>query len=257
METNNDEEAKKIAAVEKALGEPVFIGFDDKTTKIRTSLFLLSVVSIGYALGGLQIDENSSFLGLKFTGLNDELFRTGLLVTMVYLLVHFLWNSVDTFVEWMLRISGTRVAFTTGSFYGNKNCDYPKHPRQSTLYNWWKGQSGILDVVDTRWKSIQSQAVKTRQDTDKQQDKLDPLGQKALIDLQRTLKALLEKADNIHLMQEELKKLYGAERIEVSLQRFDSWFKLFLQSQNLRWITIEFSLPVGLALWAIYLIWPR
>lgn len=253
MDKDNDDEVKKV---EKVLGEPVLIGFDDKTTKIRTFLFLFSVVSIGYALGGLKIDATSSFLGLKFTGLNDELFRTGLLVTVGYLLIHFIWNSFDTFLEWRLRISGTRVAFTTGSFFGNKDCDYPKEPRQSTLYNWWRGQANLLDIVNTRFRASEKIVDHAKQYDQECQPSLDPAVKQNLIIFEKTLKHVTADVDNFKSMLEELKKLYDSKRIDVSLKRFDNWFNLFLQSQNLRWIVIEFSLPAGLGLAATCLLWP-
>lgn len=246
----------QIRKVEKVLGEPVFIGFDDKTAKIRTSLFLLSVVGLGYALGDLHIQEGSSFLGLKFTGLDDNLFRMGLLVTITYLLVHLLWNSYDSFMEWRVRISGTRLAFQTASYFGNTNKDSPQDARQSSLYHWWIGQSHILGKVEERFKLAELKTDEIAQNSDSYQSRPDPHDREELVRIQKLLKSVTDQSDQLKSALEELKKIYDSKRIVVSLKRFDNWFKLFLQSQNIRWILIEFSLPALLGLSAIPLLWP-
>ncbi len=52
----------------------------------------------------------------------------------------------------------------------------------------------------------------------------------------------------------EVNKTLDANRVPASLERFDSWFKVFLKSQNIRWLLIEFLLPISLGIWAVYLL---
>ncbi|WIM06378.1 MAG: hypothetical protein OHM77_03575 [Candidatus Nitricoxidivorans perseverans] len=46
-----------------------------------------------------------------------------------------------------------------------------------------------------------------------------------------------------------------AARIPVSLRRFDNAFHLFLRSQNLRWLVVEFGAPIMAGTYALTLLW--
>ena len=63
----------KQKKVEKTLGEPFAMDFSDYIRKIRNGLITTSVITIALLLGGLQITDDSSFLGLKFEGLDNAL----------------------------------------------------------------------------------------------------------------------------------------------------------------------------------------
>ena len=99
--------------VEKALGEPVFPAFSDYVRKLRANLVFVSFISISLIFGDLEIDPTSSILGLKFKNLSSDSLMYGLLILNGYMLVHFLWCSVDTFQEWSIRVTGTRLSFIT------------------------------------------------------------------------------------------------------------------------------------------------
>jgi hypothetical protein len=102
---------KTIQAVEKVLKEPVAAQFSEQAWKIRTSLFIASTIALVVALANLRINADSSILGLRFTGLSDPVIRFTLAAIILYLLFHFVWVSRDSFLEWKLRITGTRSAF--------------------------------------------------------------------------------------------------------------------------------------------------
>jgi hypothetical protein len=72
---NSAKTEENIKAVEKTLGEPVFCEFDEKTWKIRTKLIMASVTSVAVVLGNLHIEPGSSILGLKFSGITDQIVR--------------------------------------------------------------------------------------------------------------------------------------------------------------------------------------
>lgn len=198
--------------------------------------------------GGSNLGHAGPLYGLKFTGLDDGLFLTVLFGTTVYLAVHFVWSSIDAFSEWLLRITGSRVAFVTGAFFGNKHVDYPSDPRQSTLLNWWRGQAlsiGIVEqkineviaLVDTTAKSVA--ALGEGHDTAKLKRQVEN-NRNELIDIKGKIEAI--------------KNTLASERIPASLATFESWFSLFLRSQNLRWLLIDFLLPMVLAGFAILLL---
>lgn len=148
-----DEE--RIKAVEKNLKEPVALQFSDQVWKIRANLIVASAIALVVGVANLQISPESSFLGIRFSGLNDILIRTNLGAIVLYLLVHFLWTGWDSFLEWRLRVTGTRSAFQTGSMWSPEHVDHPVDPRQSTLYNWWTMQQsaiGNLGAIASEFK---------------------------------------------------------------------------------------------------------
>ncbi|MCH7958930.1 MAG: hypothetical protein IID08_02295 [Candidatus Hydrogenedentes bacterium] len=246
------EEAEvKIKAVHKVLGEPVICEFDAKTQRIRTNLFLFCLISIVYVVGGLRIDADSSVLGFKFEGLDDALFRYSFLAAIVYLAIHFFWCAFDNFMEWRLRITGTRVAFITAGKWVSEGSDYPEDPRQSTLYNWWKDQvksiSGIHEAIDdigNTFDIVNAEIEKVRDDGQTLNIKNVIQGQS---EIRKELVSLKSTVENVG-------KTISADRIPASLERFDNWFKYFLNSQNMRWLLIEFLFPMILAAGAILLL---
>ena len=246
-----EEKENKIKAVQKVLGEPVFCEFDTKTQKIRTTLFLLSVISITFVLGDLEIKEGSSFLGLKFDGLNNNLFRYLLLSAVVYLSMHFVWCAIDSFMEWRLRITGTKVAYVTTGTFASEDADYPNDPRQSTLYNWWKDQSRSISGINGKIENINA----TFENVNSEIEKIKEEGQTLNINnVIQGLSHIRTEIANLRSKVENVNKTLEAGRVPASLNRFDSWFKFFLKSQNVRWLLIEFLLPISLSIWSIYLL---
>src|SRR5262249_16960966 len=121
METSEE----KFQLVERVLKEPVAAEFSEQAWKIRTNLTLISGVSVVTCLAKLSITPDSSVLGLRFHGLNDIVIKFTLAAVVAYLLVHFVWVALDAFMEWRLRITGTKLAFQTGSLAASEHADYP------------------------------------------------------------------------------------------------------------------------------------
>lgn len=86
--------------VGKILGEPFAMDFSDYVRKIRNTLIITSIISVALLLGGLRIAPESTFLGLKFTGLNNELILRTLFFLNAYTFTHFFWSSINHFQEW-------------------------------------------------------------------------------------------------------------------------------------------------------------
>jgi hypothetical protein len=233
------------------LGEPVFIEFSENAFKIRKNLMIASVISIVVVLADLQINSDSSILGLKFVRLSDEILTRGLIAVTLYLLLHFVWSSFDGFVEWRLRLTGTRVVFQTAAFVSSSDGDYPTDPRQSTLYNWWKYERRSFQD-SSLLKKMESLSSKIVQFETRLKDPTQPLQ-----DPHNTLSNLQVLVSQLKDAVESAAKNLNSDRIVVSLNRFDSWFKLFLRSQNLRWLVIEFLFPVLLGCYALLLLFVR
>lgn len=250
MESPNPDD--KLQAASKALGEPVFVEFPENVWKIRTNLMATSGVALVFAFGSLHIGKESTALGIQFTGLTDETVGRGLCAMLIYLLVHFLWSSFDSLMEWRLRITGTRLTFITTGMFSNDTCDYPTDPRQSTLYNWWRSRGAQrtniaehlirIDALLANWQLQMNKAF---------------IGEINSLNVGNAMTPLREATAKLREIESAIKveqEVLDAARLRVSLQRFDNAFELFLRSQNLRWLVIDFLAPVMLSGFALFVL---
>lgn len=242
---------KNVKEVQKVLGEPFWYEFQDSVIKIRRNLLITSIVTIAVFLGDLHIDPGSTIFGLKFTGLTDDFVKIGLSLITIYFFVHFLWCGIDSFFEWRARVTGTKVAFVTTGRFAGKGADYPNDPRQSTLYNWWLDQahkiSNISETMNKIEYDIKEWDATLKEKYNKGADSINITNACSLIN--RAIQSINELKRSIKNVEQTLK----SNRIPASLERFDNWFKLLLKSQNLRWLFIEFLLPLSLGGFAIFL----
>ena len=237
--------------VEKSLGEPVAADFSEYVRKLRGNLVFVSFLSISLIIGGLEIESTSSILGLKFKGLDNAAITSGLLILNGYMLVHFLWCSIDAFQEWGLRVTGTRLSFVTTAKLGSIHGDYPSDPRQSSLYNWWKDEAGkigsladpITEIVRKLeiWETEVKRALNAQGNTE----------------VVSACNAINKVSTDIKQLQRSIvnaSQTVESRRIPESLKRFDNRFQLFLRSQNLRWLLLELGLPIITGAVAVYLL---
>lgn len=238
-------------AVENALGNPVMCEFSAPIQKIRSTLFFFSIVGFAVTLGGLTIDQSSSFLGLKFNNLTHDFVRQILFWVILYLIIHFIWGSIDCFVEWRLRLTGTRVSYITAASYTSEHGDYPSDPRQSTLHNWWKNHASQIGNLNEKIESINQNLEQCQTGLSK---KIEESSNPSWGAFQSNLSQAVTNLSNLSGAVKEAEKTISAERIPASLMRFDNWCQFFLRSQNLRWIVIEFSLPIVLGIVSIWLL---
>ncbi len=240
----------KIKKAQKALGEPLMPEFTDYMRRVRSLLIVVSLISIGVVIGGLVIDPSSSFLGVRFQGLSDELIRKGLLVANSYLLIHFVWGGSDSWLEWGARLTGTRVAFVTTGKSASEHCDYPSDPRQSTLYNWWKNSASRIASLTEPLETIKKKLAAWEKRVEEAILKNDPnvmIVVSSFREIQKNIYELKKKIENVE-------KTLTATRIPASLECFDGRFKLMLRSQNIRWLVLELAFPVLLGCWAVWLL---
>ena len=246
---------KTIGAVEKILKEPVAAQFSDQAWRIRTNLIIASTIGLVMGLADLRIHPDSSILGLRFTGLSDTVIRVTLAGIIAYLLFHFLWVAWDGFLEWRLRITGTRATFQTGSLLAPDHADFPVDPRQSTLYNWWTHQHGSIGNLGKLADEMQATCGRWESDLEKlKAEHVHSPDWQNMGNIIRTLVESREQAAKLARNVEANTKAMTDARIPTSLRRFDSWFQLFLRSQNLRWLVVEFVAPVAFASFTLYLL---
>lgn len=247
MWSKTDEEA--IESVQKVLGEPVAIGLTDRAWRARTQLLSVSLVAIGIIQFKLQVNPDATVLGFSLTGLTDHAVRGALVLATLYLLVHFVWIAWDSFAEWRLRLTGTRVAFATVGRFASSECDYPDDPRQSTLANWWRESAPQIGNITERVESLRiifAEQEAAIRDACKTGDPLNVTN--ATIPLNNIVTAANQLKQSIQATAKTLESL----RIPASLERFEKTYRHFLQSQNVRWLLVDALLPLGVAIYALY-----
>lgn len=236
--------------VEEVLGAPINPELSEYAQKLRRNLLAFSAVYVFCWLTGVKLDPTSAFFGIKLIGLNELQFSIGTMIINAYLLLHFGWYAWEAFFEWRVRLTGTRVAFQTGSTFGSEAADYPGDPRQSNLYYWWigfekrlKGTKGAVDDFEARLKDIENELLG--------QNERSPTADRS--GLIRNIGQVPRGLSEIRAHFDVIERALKTERVEESLKRFDEWFKLMLKSQNLRMISIDIALPLLIGITATVL----
>ncbi len=221
--------------------------FTDYMRRVRTLLIVVSLISIALVEGGLSIDPSSSVLGVKFKDLSDELIKKALLITNIYLIIHFLWGGYDSWRELCARFTGSRVAFVTTGRFSSSHCDYPSDPRQSTLYNWWKDEASKISSLIEPLETTKSKLEEWEQRVNTSILSNDP-NLRSVVESFRSVQTDIEK---VQKKIETVEKTLTDKRIPASLERFDNRFKLMLRSQNLRWLVLELTFPLIIGFFAV------
>ncbi|TMN33664.1 hypothetical protein [Pseudoalteromonas sp. S2755] len=249
---------KKQDGAQKILSEPVLVAFPENAKKVRSHLMILCFVSLFLTLGGVGIDPSSTFFGLKFKNLDDELIFYGLVVLLVYQLIQFVWYSYDALQEWELRTTGTKGAFSpvnNRNFEESVHPDFPSDARNSTLYYWWKTQTQYIGNLEPLFNDAKEKMDEFEKRVHEATDRgnLSRDTQNISTHVKPLKKSWAEVSSSLKAIEETL----GSDQIPVSLGIFERRFKFFLVSQNLRWILVEYATPIALASVSLYFICER
>lgn len=185
----------------------------------------------------------------------DDLIRAALLAANSYTFLHFLWYAFDGFLEWRVRISGTRLAFVTTAKSASEHGDYPNDPRQSTLYCWWMFQAPRIGNLGEQITEIEGKL----RDWEKkviqlmQEDPSDGHGMNLANGLMQ-INQIQGELSKLSRSVEQAQKVICAARIPVSLKRFDDAFHTLSRSKNLRWLAIEVLFPILFGVFALVLL---
>ncbi|VWX32815.1 conserved membrane hypothetical protein [Limnobacter sp. 130] len=227
--------------VEEVLGAPINPELSEYAQKLRRNLLTFSAVYVFCWLTGVKLDPTSAFFGIKLIGLNEQQFSIGTMIINAYLLIHFGWYAWEAVMEWRIRLTGTKVAFQTGSTFGSEAADYPGEPRQSNLYFWWVGTEkrlqrtkSAVDDFQVRLKAIENELVE-------QNEHSPTVDRSGLI---RNIGQVPSGLAEIRAHFDAIDRALNIGRVQESLKRFDGWFKLMLKSQNLRTISVDIALPL-------------
>ena len=202
---------------------------------MRRNLLAFATIAIAFGWWHLSLSSSPTLFGVQLQNLSSDVVAWALLWTVLYLLVHFVWLAWDALQEWRLRQTGTRVTAVTVARAGSDLGDYPSDPRQSTLYGWWRDQR--LHLAHS--KKVADETLET----------VRPWIENGLPGevSDETKARFLTIGTNVAELQsavEHAAKVLDSHRPYVSLDRFDTAYRRFLRSQNLRWITVEFGVPL-------------
>lgn len=248
MQEESAELDEKRAAVAKVLGEPFMLEFTDPVRKMRTHLMIGSSVGLAVVFMGLKVNQNATLMGIQLEGLTEGKVLLGLLLFNLYLLIHFLWSSADSFVEWRLRLTGTRLAHVTVAKLGSGSADYPSDPRQSTLYCWWKESAKEMVHIPNTLAQIDTQLTQVMADV---AAKLAPAQTPEWIRIQILNQGILSQLGEVRQTLAKTSEVLEDARIPISLERFDRRFYFYQKSQTYRWILVEWLIPTLMAASAI------
>jgi hypothetical protein len=252
------ESDKNIKGVQKVLSEPIFIAFPENVKKVRNHLMILCFVSLFLTLGGIGIDPSSTFFGLKFKNLDDELIFNGLIVLLIYQLIQFVWYSYDTLQEWELRTTGVNGAFSPVNEMNldeNIHPDFPTDARNSTLYYWWKTQTKYIGNLEPLFSDAKEKMDELEKRVHEATDR-DSLSRDTM-NISIHVMPLKESWAEVSSSLKAIKETLSSDQIPRSLNTFDRRFRFFLASQNIRWILIEYTAPIVLASVSLYFVCDR
>ncbi len=204
---------------EKVLLKPSIEPLDTNTQRIRRNLIITSVITfiLVYASNGIDNDK-SSFAGIKFTNLEPDYIAALLILSLGYFLLHFIWAASDHLKENTLRLTGVAIPMAsqgmmfTGINTLHPNTDQKKH---SSIFSWWTEQRNKVDNINQVLDEVRAKAE---------------LG---------NLKDSLSKID-----AEIIKINHTASYLNEAITRMEKGFWKFQRSQLIRWVLLDFSIPV-------------
>lgn len=244
MDTAELERAKSF------LGNPVLPSFTDEMLKVRRNLLILAFIAIAYKLSGAQIDTFNP-IGINFGKVQPNFIDEGFFVLVAYAWIHFLWYSLDAYVEWRIRLTGT-WHYSRNSGFGNDYEDYVEDPRQSTLMNWWWRRA--TDLRDYRKTITETQELAPKLLEKISKTKLGTVAE--VNELSGIAKAIQINLAHLGSHCANADKVLESARIPVSLERFEKWYFHFQYSQLARWLILEWGMPIVLGCIALVMLFP-
>ncbi|UBM27043.1 hypothetical protein K8374_08805 [Pseudomonas sp. p1(2021b)] len=240
-----DQREKELAAVAEALGKPAGFDISDPAVKVRKSLMAASVALLCLVIAKIEPSDTFTIFGVAFKGVTADKIVIGAMIVLTYSLAHFLFYVVELLGEYRVRMTGARVAFQTGARAGSAHVDYPDDPKQSSLANWWKSYARRLHSVGELTDRLSS-------DLDEIKHRLgSPDEIKGSPDDIATSQLMGQVNANLMNLRNEIqtsREVVLSPRIEVSLERFESWYKGLMSLQGFRVLVVEVALPILLGL---------
>lgn len=236
-------------SVEKVLLAPIQIEFTDNVKKIRQNLIITSFIALFITLGGVSIDSSSTIFGLKFNGLDDALLYKGLLILILYFLVHFVWCAYESLQEWEVRVTGTKETFICADDMDIDEAvkpPYPSDPRNSTFYYWWSTQAKRIGTLKEHLTNINQRIESMENAIHEMREKGASLN-RSDVNISSQVQPLKIEIDSAVRSITRMEKVLIGNQLLVSMKTFDRRYRYFLKSQNIRWFIIDFFGPIMLS----------
>jgi hypothetical protein len=233
----------EVEAVEKILGKPIGFDISESAAKIKRNLMLVSFLVLVLAIGELET-SNVTVFGAKLGGVTPDKLMVGLSVILLYTFLHYLWYCFDLLGEWSVRVTGIRAINGSRGIFGGGRDDIAVDPEQTTLYSWWLYKS---KEAESYGRFVEGVDLKLAELEIKLQE-IDTEGKYAHFIQAGAGGGVAEVRGLIRRDLVTFTSLVKEKMIPVSLERFDSRFKLLIRSQNLRVLLVDVIAPVLLAL---------
>ncbi|MCF7742723.1 hypothetical protein [Aeromonas veronii] len=238
----------------EVLKQPVMAEPTETERKIKNNLIAFSFISVFLHYGGLSISGESTILGLRFDGLTQDKIYLCFFMLVGYSTIHYMWYVRDGFLNWKLRLTAIQeIKAPSPSMTPFDSIDELDDKRNNTLYHWWayqyKAFSNRRILNDALLNSIGSLEDIVSNDIN--------LGFVDNVDfLRHELLAVINTGDDLIKKTEEIYKLLNSPMFNNVLPNFNSSFRNFLISQNLRWLVFECVIPFGLSALSLYCLFP-
>jgi hypothetical protein len=215
-------------AIDNCLGTPVFIGFSEHILKLRRNLVAISIGILLYKSFGVKIEN---IFGISCKGVPIYKIDLALLLYLSYNCIHYAWDGYETFLRWKIRTSGTF-----------KN---PIPPITNT-----GSQAVTVDQLDA--DSALKRAIRIRDigyGNGEQSYLYSLIAQAVNNNLSKINTSISTDASNA--IDEKYLALKGTlEMIRRGLENFEKSFYSFQKTQWIRFLVIDFIIPLVLFAWA-------
>ncbi|MCA6060966.1 hypothetical protein HUF18_14385 [Thalassolituus sp. ST750PaO-4] len=212
--------------------KPNLTPVNEVAARYRKRLVSISVVLLLLSTASSGINSGSSFLGVRFDGLDVEAIETFFWFTTLYFLLAFFLEAIDDFRECSLRLTGVAIPMVSnGSFLADVESLAPGVDdfRQSTIFSWWAVSKERMESASTSLHDLMNAA--------------QPSGGE-LNDLRQRVNAALANIATI---------TNGHEYLQESVRRMELGFWELQRGRLIRWIAFEMLFPVVLALVSLIL----
>lgn len=168
------ENKNQIENIRKNFENPVFTDLDNLIDKSRTKLISFSLLSFFICRYDIDMSKGLSFLGISIKNINTCDIAHILVILLLYMLINFIWMSLNKLKEWDIRrtgISKQKIKQQQRGF-GNKfeDMDNPNE-KQASLYSFILSnqkitcedsriQASLEKFNETFWQKIKSENLR-------------------------------------------------------------------------------------------------
>lgn len=195
----------------------------ESAERVRRNLLAISILAFVLIVGGVEVEEQTAIYGVKLPRLGGFWIVSLVVGVLVYQIIHYGWLFLDTTDAWKLKLSGLRTDLP--ELRGQLNHDRAVKPKHQTLHGWWHEHSTNLDS----WNQLKED-IKNLEEQIKRQH----VGG----DVDTALKQIREQVS-------EIKAVLESNELRASLANFDNFHMRLTRSQMLRWLILDYYLPVG------------